>query len=147
MFSDAETTFVQEYVKLYNEKGYEYYVVQTVSEYNVDTDVRFYFSREPIEFSGQRVFRITDGIRIDFDNSNSYQITTPRLSQSSASGSVTVAVQENIYTNGVQEYTSAPYNPGILPDTYDFKVYFLVFAVVTVLILFFKCISDWLRGR
>lgn len=147
MFSDAETTFVQEYVKLYTEKGYRYYVVQTVSEDNNDVDVRFYFSDEPINFTGQRVFRISNGLRIDFDTSNSYQYTNPRLTQAVANGSVTVGANENIYTNGTQEYTSAPFNPGILPDTYDFKVYFLVFAVVMVLILFFKMISDWLRGR
>ena len=148
IFTDAESVFVRQYVQQYFGKGYPYYVVQTVSERNNDVDVRFYFSKEPIAFSGQYDFTLTEGIRVDFDTSNSYDYSNvPRLKQSSVSGRVTVGMQENIYTNAVQEFTAVPFHPALDMDTYELKSYFLVIGFVTMLILFFHAVSVWLRGR
>lgn len=123
-------------------------MAQTVSERNNDIDVRFYFSKEPIEFTGQYQFILTNGIRIDFDTSNSYDyVNTPRLRQASASGTVSVGNQENVYTNATFSYTSAPLHPALDMDTYELKSYFVVFAFVSALVLVFHAVSVWLRGR
>lgn len=123
-------------------------MAQTVSEYNNDVDVRFYFSKKPIQFTSQYRFTLTDGIRIDFDNSNSYNLSTvPRLKQYSASGQVSVGNNENVYTNATFAYTSAPLHPALDMDTYELKGYFVVFAFVVALVLIFHAVSVWLRGR
>lgn len=148
IFTDAEITFSRQYVQRYQDAGYPYYVAQTVNERNNVVDLRFYFSKEPISFRNQYSFSLSDGICIDVDTSNSYDLTgSTRFSQRSISGSVSVGSNEDIFTNGVYAYTSAPFHPALDMDTYELKSYFLVVGFVTMLILFFHAVSVWLRGR
>lgn len=148
LFSDSEITFSEGYVNTYLNKGYSYYVVQTVSEYNNAVDLRFYFSKEPITFTGQRVFTITDGIRVDYDSSNSYNDSSlVKFSQSSASGSVTIGAQEDVFSNAVMQSTSLAAYPELDTNTLEIKSGIWIFGFITVIILFLMFVSNWLRGR
>ena len=141
LFSDSEITFSEGYVNTYLNQGYSYYVVQTVSEYNNAVDLRFYFSKEPITFIGQRVFTITDGIRVDYDSS------LVKFSQSSASGSVTIGAQEDVFSNAVMQSTSLAAYPELDTNALEIKSGIWIFGFITVIILFLMFVSNWLRGR
>lgn len=148
LFSDSEITFSEGYVNTYLNQGYSYYVVQTVSEYNNAVDLRFYFSKEPITFTGQRVFMITDGIRVDYDSSNSYNDSSlVKFSQSSASGSVTIGAQEDDFSNAVMQSTSLAAYPELDTNALEIKSGIWIFGFITVIILFLMFVSNWLRGR
>lgn len=148
MFSDSELTFARAYIDTYGSQGYAYYVVQTVSEYNNPVDLRFFFSKTPISFSTQTTFDILDGVRVDYDSSNSYNDSSlVKFKCYSVDGSVSIAGHEDIYSNALPVSASLAAYPSFDCSLFELKSGVLIFGFLISVILFSLFVSNWFRGR
>ena len=147
MLSQIELDYVRALLNAYYAKGYKYYVVHTVTEYNNEYDICIYLSKEEITALNDNYF---SGLKLLVDTStrtsNNYGA---RDKVESYQGNVTIDVAEFIYTNAKNEYslTAIPVNPNITVDySHDMTMYALCF-LITIFFTYFFIRDLFIRGR
>lgn len=141
MLSQVELEYVRGVLNAYYAKGYKYYLVHAVTEYDNENDVCIYLSKEEIRALNDNYFSVDHGLKLLINTStrsnNNYG---QRDTVDSYNGNVTIDVAEFIYTNAKNEYslTSIPVNPNITEDYTDFKqTSILCFAVIALFLYIF----------
>ncbi|MCI8393304.1 MAG: hypothetical protein HFJ24_05655 [Clostridia bacterium] len=150
MLSQTELEYVKGVLNAYYAKGYKYYVVHTVTEYNNEYDVCIYLSKIEIEAVTDNYFSIDKGLKVLLDSSSRTQNSySSRDRVDGFSGNFTVDNSEFIYTNAKNEYslTTIPVNPNITVDySHDMTMYALCF-LITIFFTYFFIRDLFIRGR
>lgn len=144
MFSAQELEWLKALIETMRGKGYKYYVAQTVTENNNDSDVIVVFSKEPITSNGLYSFTVTNGVMYTLDSSgySAYQGGDARTKVSTYSGRLNIADTEFVYTNAESTGTSIQpdirYTGGVLSENSQAGFYLLTlcFLVAVVFNLF-----------
>lgn len=113
MFSATELEWVKALIETMRGKGYRYYVAQTVTESNNDTDVIVVFSKSPIVGNSLYSYTVTDGVRYSLDSNgySSYSGGGARTKVDAYSGTISVSNTEFVYTNA--EFSGSTVQPDI----------------------------------
>lgn len=144
MFSAQELEWVKALIETMREKGFNYYVAQTVTSNNNDIDVMVYFSKQPIIGNSLYNFTVNGGVVYSLDSSGYYSNDTneSRTKVLPFSGNLVVARTEFVYTNA--EYIGSTLQPdirqcgGVINETGQavFHLVTLCFLVAVVLRFF-----------